>query len=256
MSRPTEEFYPWLQLIYDHFNETLFEGELPDCMITVMRKKGTLGIFSPVRWKKNNETSTDEIGINPSYFDQYPFIEILQTMAHEMCHQWQYHFGKPSRYTYHNKEWAKKMESIGLMPSHNGKPGGEKTGQKMSDYPVANGLFVIASNQLISETSFRELWIDKLKEDIVTPIPQEVYNEIYLNSGLEPSLINVTQKPIPDLKLKEKKDKIRDLRKYKVKYTCPSCETNVWGKDQLIIYCGNCKGKLKMEPQSVLPKLN
>lgn len=50
-----------------------------------------------------------------------------------MTHLWQYHFGKPGRRGYHNKEWANKMESIGLMPSSTGQPGGDKTGDKMAE---------------------------------------------------------------------------------------------------------------------------
>ena len=35
------------------------------------------------------------------------------------------------------------MESIGLMPSSTGEPGGKKTGQKMGDYPIKNGAFYL-----------------------------------------------------------------------------------------------------------------
>jgi hypothetical protein len=60
-----------------------------------------------------------------------------------MAHQWQFEFGTPSRAGYHNEEWSKKMQSIGLMPSHNGKPGGKKTGQNMSDYVISGSFFEI-----------------------------------------------------------------------------------------------------------------
>jgi len=33
------------------------------------------------------------------------------------------------------------MESLGLVPSSTGAPGGKKTGQKMNDYPLKNGIF-------------------------------------------------------------------------------------------------------------------
>ena len=60
-------------------------------------------------------------------------------MIHEQCHVWQYHFGTPSRRSYHDREWASKMESLGLIPSSTGFPGGNKTGQKMDDYLLAGG---------------------------------------------------------------------------------------------------------------------
>jgi len=35
------------------------------------------------------------------------------------------------------------MESIGLMPSDTGEPGGKRTGQRMSDYPIEGGAFYL-----------------------------------------------------------------------------------------------------------------
>jgi hypothetical protein len=67
--------------------------------------------------------------------------EIVSTLVHEMVHQWQHHFGKPSRRSYHNKQWAAKVIEFGLIPSHTGKPGGKQTGQSVSHYIEENGLY-------------------------------------------------------------------------------------------------------------------
>ncbi len=56
---------------------------------------------------------------------------MLATLAHEMVHLWQHHFGKPGRGRYHNKEWAEKMKSIGLQPTTTGKDDGAETGDVM-----------------------------------------------------------------------------------------------------------------------------
>ena len=40
--------------------------------------------------------------------------DILGTLVHEMCHQWQHELGNPSRSGYHNKEWGNKMKEVGL----------------------------------------------------------------------------------------------------------------------------------------------
>jgi hypothetical protein len=32
-----------------------------------------------------------------------------------MAHHWQAHFGDPCRGRYHNREWAARMEALGLM---------------------------------------------------------------------------------------------------------------------------------------------
>lgn len=140
--KPTQQTYEELQVTYDHFNEALFDGSLPPCLITLQRKKKTYGYFSAERFVHANGTRTDEIAMNPAYFAVYPPEEIMQTLVHEMAHLWQYHFGKPGRRGYHNKEWADKMESIGLMPSSTGKPGGARTGDSMADYAIEGGQFM------------------------------------------------------------------------------------------------------------------
>ena len=134
MTNPTAQAYAELQLAFDHYNRELFAGELPPCLITMQREKRSYGYFSSERFVHHHDKSkTDEIAINPAYFAVVPLLEVLQTVAHEMVHAWQFHFGNPSRSGYHNREWADKMEAIGLMPSSTGQPGGARTGQKMAD---------------------------------------------------------------------------------------------------------------------------
>nr|WP_025465377.1 SprT-like domain-containing protein [Acinetobacter baumannii] len=89
-----------------------------------------------------------------------PLLEVLQTLVHEMVHAWQFHFGKPGRRGYHNKEWADKMEAIGLMPSSTGKPGGARTGEKMADYAIPGGLFMQATDKLLTQ-DFKISWLDR-----------------------------------------------------------------------------------------------
>ena len=51
---------------------------------------------------------TDEIALNPRYFQCARSTEVLATLAHEMAHLWQHHHGKPGRGRYHNQEWAER----------------------------------------------------------------------------------------------------------------------------------------------------
>ena len=67
--------------------------------------------------------------------------EIASTLAHEMVHLWQEKFGKPGRRGYHNKQWATKMDELGLTPSHSGEPGGKRTGQSVTHIIVDGGPF-------------------------------------------------------------------------------------------------------------------
>jgi len=113
------------------------------------RKKGAWGFFKPESWQgeKKDEKDIHEISLNPNGLDRND-IEWQATLVHEMCHLWQHDFGKPSRSNYHNKEWANKMEAVGLIPSATGKEGGKKTGQGMTHYIDPNGRFIKAFNAL------------------------------------------------------------------------------------------------------------
>lgn len=83
---PTAKTYAELRLAYEHFNATLFGGQLPDCLLTLQREKRTYGYFSAARFGNREGQTTDEIAMNPEYFAVIPLIEILQTLVHEMCH--------------------------------------------------------------------------------------------------------------------------------------------------------------------------
>ncbi|MCP3922852.1 MAG: SprT family zinc-dependent metalloprotease [Desulfobacterales bacterium] len=132
----------------------MFNDSLPGSFITLQSSKKTLGYYSSKRFKnKSIKISLDEIALNPNFFF-YGENEVLQTLGHEMCHQWQDYFGKPGRRNYHNKEWAFKMQSIGLMPSSTGKENGKIIGQNMSDYIIEGGLFEISINKFLSQGKF------------------------------------------------------------------------------------------------------
>jgi hypothetical protein len=68
----------------------------------------------------------------------------MGTLVHEMVHLWQQEFGRPSRRNYHNREWGDKLESVGLMPSDTGEPGGKRTGQRVTHFVIPEGPFDLA----------------------------------------------------------------------------------------------------------------
>ena len=155
--KPTRETYSQLGKAYAHFNRTLFAGRLPNCLITLARKKGARGYFWGDVWKEaTGEQLTDEIALNPDC-SQRPLREVLSTLVHEMCHLEQHHCGAPSRSGYHNKEWAEMMEAVGLMPSTTGEPGGKKTGQRVTHYIIAGGRFDAACEKLL-DAGFQIPW--------------------------------------------------------------------------------------------------
>jgi SprT-like family len=142
--------YGCFQEAYDYFNAELFGGKLRPLLIT-LRAKGrrSLGFFSPQRFAgRQKDETVHELALNSDTFTKRTDEEISSTLVHEMVHAWQQDFGQPSRNRYHNKQWAAAMEQIGLMPSHTGEPGGNRTGQSMDHYVIEGGPFQLAYQKL------------------------------------------------------------------------------------------------------------
>jgi predicted SprT family Zn-dependent metalloprotease len=155
-TKPIQE-YESFQQAYDYYNARLFSGALPDCLITLQRKRAARGYFwASIFTARSDDSTTDEIAMNPEHFGRSD-AEILSTLVHEMCHLWQQHYGKPSRNAYHNREWARKMEQLGLIPSDTGAPGGKQTGQRVSHYIAEGGPFEHETAELL-QAGFRLRW--------------------------------------------------------------------------------------------------
>lgn len=234
--------YTELQEAYSFFNDKIFDSKLPNCLITLQRGNNKFyGYASYGRFTSGEGIKIDELAMNPSYFGVRSIKETLSTLCHEQVHIWQYHFGTISRNGYHNKEWADKMESIGLMPSHTAQKGGKRTGDRMSHYVIKGGLFDRVCDELITK-QFCLSWIDRFpphspetisRIDKFKKILAEGKNsEAELEKILKASLLfnpnNLVIQP------SQKKDPS------KIKYSCPSCLINVWGKINLNILCGDC----------------
>lgn len=160
---PTEEVYQELSKAYQFFNAHLFGDALPGCLLTLQRKKRSMGYYSVDRFINRDGQKTDEIALNPTYFATRPVEDILSTLGHEMCHQWRERTGEPPRRCYHDKAWAGKMQEIGLMPSNTGSPGGKSVGESMSHYILPDGLFIKICKELLA-TSFGVVWFDRYSE--------------------------------------------------------------------------------------------
>jgi predicted SprT family Zn-dependent metalloprotease len=137
---PTREQFAAYEQMFGFFNERLFHGELPPCFLNFSRLKRTRGFFAAKRWEKGSDIR-HEISLNPSTLKSRKPIEVASTLVHEMVHLWQQEFGRPSRTGYHNREWAAKMEEVGLVPTSTGIPGGSKVGQRVTHYIAERGPF-------------------------------------------------------------------------------------------------------------------
>lgn len=234
---PNEEIYTALQSAADHFNERLFEGKLPQVVITLQRGRNTFGYFSPDQWAHAGGSLVSEIAINPAFFAKQSLLQVFQTIAHELCHLWQHTYGKPTRPGYHNQEWADKMEEIGLEPSSTGAPGGDRVGQRMSDYPAIDGHFLSAAAALVDRKGFALNWVDRGfdVDQIYDRSVPEVSNAV---SHRTLRLLNTPATAC--FKSLEVIPAVQRIEKRKVKYECPSCQARVWGKLGLAIQCTKC----------------
>jgi len=202
-TNPTTETYLDFDKAYAFFNRRLFAGTLPACLITLQRRKSTYGYFSPERWEATQRPEiADEIALNPDHFRERTTAQVLSTLVHEMAHLWQHHFGKPSRGGYHNKEWAARMDELGLTPSDTGAPGGKRTGPRVSHYIAPDGPFAREAAALTAK-KFAVPYIDRFGEDRATA----------------------------------KKKKAAS----KTKYTCAGCGVNAWAKPDTYLVCGDCE---------------
>ena len=66
---PTRTTYQGLTEAYDFFNQRLFGGRLPRCLITMQRQRGAYGYFAGKRFgTRDGQEITDEIALNPAHF--------------------------------------------------------------------------------------------------------------------------------------------------------------------------------------------
>lgn len=273
---PTLAIYGAIQFAYDFFNRKLFRDSLPKGIVTFHRQRKVMGYASFQRWKGPDGKRVDELAINPEYFEDYPLIEIFQTLCHEMTHLWQAHFGTPGRRGYHNKEWAKKMMDIGLAPSSTGEPGGDQIGEYMLDYVMLDGPFIKASQELIIQ-GYDFPWVDcfpvvRLEKPVVAYRTDNT--PVELDKTLKPKKRHPTnnrQPELEDLPHSSALDSAHDNAKMfsswstrtptdieyfhttlpadrsgRVKYSCPSCYLNLWGKPNLNVLCVGCDKILRV----------
>lgn len=158
--KPTKETYDSFQQAYERLNTGLFGCELPNCLLTLQRRKRTYGYFSGGRFAREDGITTDEIALNPAHFRDRPTPEVLGTLAHEMVHLWQHHFGKAGRGRYHNKQWATKMKDIGLQPTDTGEEGGKETGDKIHHLIIPDGRFDRLVRKMIGR-GFAITWMER-----------------------------------------------------------------------------------------------
>jgi len=227
---PDPNIYKQLDEAVAYFNQTLFGNELPKVLIRLQRHLGSSGYFFQSRWLNREGQAVHQISLNPYFFAKRPLQEIFQTLVHQMCHLWQAEYGTPSRSGYHNLEWSRKMQSIGLMPTSTGQPGGKRVGQHLLDYAEPEGAFRGACLTYLSEGG-RWTWLDRECEQLPDD-PQPIDSK-------DPAALLDT--PLHVLFHEFSPAPGQDAQKLKTKYECPGCGSVVWGKSGLAVACSKCQ---------------
>lgn len=202
--------------VFAYLNEKLFEDKLPAPMIVFTRNPKIMGgYYAHKKWFSAEDGSgVDEIAINANTMVEGDEIQLLQVLVHELVHQWQQHFGEPGRGGYHNREWADKCLEIGLKPMAVDQPDCE-TGDKIDTVLIKGGKAMIV--------------LANMPEDISIPFYAEVLGN-----------------PDPDTPQQKAKDEDKDTpvpqpkSGQKIKYTCPGCGFNLWGKSGGRFMCMDC----------------
>lgn len=205
--------------------QTSFNNELPECFLNFSRGKSrkTAGFFRPSSWKTREEKSQTiyhEISICPDYIGKN-IKDVFSTLVHEMVHLWQYEYGKPSPNGYHNKEWGRKLVNVGLFPSDTGKQGGKMNGTSMSHYILKEGVFEKAYQNM--PTALKLPFIAEIEARFLSL--KDALRELDNN---EENFVAAAKET-----------------RSKLKYSCPSCGINAWGKPRLYLECGDCKLRLE-----------
>ncbi|MEX3556539.1 MAG: sprT domain-containing protein, partial [Burkholderia gladioli] len=95
-------------------------------------------------------------------------------------------------------------------------------GERMSDYPIDGGVFMQACEKLLTQ-DFHISWFDRFPAKHVTAQALESAGDAEDGEGAD---LGVTEES--------------QTKPTRAKYTCPKCETNVWGKPALKLVCGEC----------------
>lgn len=251
MNSPTTNTYSALEHAFDFFNNACFDNRLPASLITLRSSRRHFGYLQKRRFLNIDGVEIAELAMNPGYFALRSAEEVLSTLVHEMAHHWQNHFGKQITVCLHNREWAAKMRSLGLMPSHTGAPGGKQTGNRVSHYILPGQRFDMACAALLA-TGWSLPWLDRhvgalpsmmlegrraLAETGLAAIGGDPPALLALENGVALALVA----PLPV----EKPDRRR--------FACPHCGIRAWAKAATLLVCGTCGEPLNAEGPQALP---
>ncbi|NUM32943.1 MAG: SprT-like domain-containing protein [Candidatus Brocadiae bacterium] len=138
-----------------------FDLKIPEISLSVANlKRSCFGHFHPGH---NGFGLRKEIAINRIYLKDREFWTVLGTLLHELLHAWQEEYGKPGKANYHNKQFRRKAEGLGLIVDHRGVTEYEKNEEKSPFLQVLKKYGVSVPN-LPESTHKKERGFSKMKK--------------------------------------------------------------------------------------------
>lgn len=154
---PTRDVADHIQILFDYFNASLFDNELPtDCMLTFATFGRSKAYFTPSRWKETGrEKTAHELSLNPTLLNERKEIA-LAWLVRLQVQLWQSEYGidrskRSLEKRYYNREFSDKMAKIGVPCSSDGTPEGEKTGYTMHHWIEKGGAYAQAVEAMPDE---------------------------------------------------------------------------------------------------------
>lgn len=203
---PTRESYGELQQAYDFFNAKLFGGKLRACLITLHRHRSAYGYFWAERFDRKDDNG--------------------KTKVDEIALNPDTFRGRPDRETLSTLV----HEMVHLRQQHHGTP--SRNGYHNREW--GSMMDAVGLTPTTTGLPGGKRTGQKVTHLIVKGGRFDVACAELLKSGLK-----ITWRAIPV----EPKDGKSGKRS---KYVCPGCEATVWGKPEMRVHCGDCKGKPQM----------
>jgi len=190
-----------LQEAFDYLNHVLFGSMLPNVEIGYSRRARSGGHFAPDRFTYRADGKREhELSLNPDGFTGRTDEWIASILLHEMCHLWQHHFGKAKK----RKNYAYHDKEWSLeMESLGLMPSNDgQIGGRRTGQKM--------SHYIIPGGAFQNAFAALAAQGWRLNLQSTIY------AGAD--------KKLPS----------------KLKFTCPECSQNAWGKPELAIRCDPC----------------
>ena len=193
--------YGGLQRAFDHLNTALFGSALPDCLLTLQRRANSGGHFGADRFSERGGTKREhEINLNPDGFVGKNDEFIVSILLHEQSA------------LVAARAWYEQAEA-GRLPQQGMGDEDDHARSHAVDQPVWS-----------AARSLARAWPTTSSTD--GPFTK-AFAELAASGwklNLESTKVLGTPRG----------------RESKVKFTCPECAQNVWGKPDTYVFCGPC----------------